>query len=100
MEDPLLLVDLFFADVALGDEVVIFSLVLEIGEVDLVHNPRVVLLEQLHIAHQVLLVILQHSLHSFFTLLVLINYQIVSLGFPVREEGLKLFVHEVCLVDG
>lgn len=83
MQDSLILVDLLFADVALGDEVVVFSLVLEIGEINLVHNPRVVLLEQLHIAHQVLLVVLQHSLNSFFALFVLIHYQIVSLGFPI-----------------
>ena len=83
MEDYLLLVDVLFANVALGDEVVVFSLVLEIGEIDLIHNPRVVPLEQLHITHQVLFVILQQSLNSFFALFVLIHYQIVSLGLSI-----------------
>jgi hypothetical protein len=96
---PLLFINLFFADVALGDEIIVLSLVLEVGQVDLIHDPCIILLKQLHVLNEVLLVILEHCFNSFLTFLVLAHNQIISLGLSAGQECLQLLIHVEVLIN-
>ncbi len=100
MKGPFLFIDLFLTNIALRNEIVVFSLILKIGQVNFIHNSSVIFLEQLHVAHQILLMILQDGLDSLLTSLVLANDQLISLGLPAGKESLQLFIHKVCLING
>jgi hypothetical protein len=100
MKGPLLFVDLLLPDVALRNKVIVFSLVLDVCEVDLVHDAGVVFFKELHVADEILLVVLQDCLYSLLASLILTHYQVVRLRLPAGEEGLQLLIHEEGLVNG
>lgn len=45
MKDSFLLVDLFLADIALGNEIIVLCLILEVSKIYLVHDSSIVIFE-------------------------------------------------------
>lgn len=88
MQNAFLFVDLFLTDIALRYEVIVFGLILEIGQINLIDYASIVFFEEIHILDQVIFVVVQNLLDFLFVALVLDRCQLILFHFLAADKTL------------
>jgi hypothetical protein len=99
MKNPLFFIDLLLSNVALRYEIVVLCLIFEISQVDFVHYSCIIFFEKLHIADQILFVVLENHFYSLLAFLVLFRNYFVRLSLATGQKCLKLLVNKKILIN-
>jgi hypothetical protein len=100
MKNSLFFIDLLLSNVALRYKIIVLGLIFEVSQVNFIHYSCIIFFKKLHVAHEILLVVLENYFDSLLAFLVLFRNYFVRLGLATGQKCLKLLVNEKILING